>query len=171
VSAILSGLLAAVVVTVVVVVLVIWVLPAPNRRSLWRIVIALAGVALALVGVLVLLRARENRRADEFDEGRINPIPATAESVGMGEAIYRQQCQVCHGASGGGNGPGAAGLNPPVSDFRVHLLAGHTDGRFFHWISEGIPGTAMPAFKDRLRDEERWHVINFIRHTFTPQEK
>jgi hypothetical protein len=29
----------------------------------------------------------------------------------------------------------------------------------------------MPAFKDRLRVEERWHVINFIRHTFTPQEK
>ena len=58
-----------------------------------------------------------------------------------------------------------------MSDVRVHLLAGHSDGRFFHWVSEGIPGTAMPSFKNSLSAGDRGHVINFMRHAFTPAEK
>ena len=44
------------------------------------------------------------------------------------------------------------------------------DGRLFFWISEGIGGTAMPAFKDRLSETERWDVVNFLK-TFTPAER
>lgn len=169
-SPILSAVLAAAVISGIVLGLVIRTLPRPRRRPLWVIVIGLgAAVLFLLLGIL--LRWERVNRSPGFDEGLINPIPATAGSIARGEAIYRQNCQVCHGLSGGGNGPGAAGLNPPVSDFRIHLLAGHTDGRFFHWISEGIPGTAMPAFGGQLSEVERWHVINFMRHTFTPQEK
>jgi hypothetical protein len=31
-------------------------------------------------------------------------------------------------------------------------------------------GTAMPAFKDRLSETERWDVVNFLK-TFTPAER
>ncbi|HEY6102131.1 MAG TPA: cytochrome c [bacterium] len=169
-SPILIAVLAAAVISGVVVGLVIRALPRPRRRPLWMLLISLAALVLSLL-VAAARQWERVRPPREFAEGLINPVAATPESIVRGEAIYRQNCQVCHGLSGGGNGPGAAGLNPPVSDFRVHLLAGHTDGRFFHWISEGIPGTAMPAFGDRLSEEERWDVINYMRHTFTPQEK
>jgi mono/diheme cytochrome c family protein len=161
--------LATVMVTGVVIALAAWMLPRPRRRPLWAIALSLAASALLLSAVLVIVRPRGEQ--DAVDEGLTNPISPTPDALAAGEAIYRERCQVCHGASGGGNGPGAAGLNPPVSDFRVHLLAGHTDARFFHWISEGIPGTAMPAFKTRLSIEERWQLITFMRHTFTPAEK
>ena len=36
--------------------------------------------------------------------------------------------------------------------------------------SEGIGGTAMPAFKDRLSETERWDVVNFLK-AFTPTER
>lgn len=94
---------------------------------------------------------------------RPNPIPATTESLAAGERIYRQHCGVCHGVIGAGDGPAAAGLRPRPVDLRVHVAAGHSDGFFFYWISEGFRGTAMPAFKSRLSVEERWHVVNFIR--------
>jgi mono/diheme cytochrome c family protein len=142
-------------------------LPRESRRPVWTAAGVLALAAIALLPVLLRLRGPQPTSVEEL----FNPIASTPESVVAGEAIYRTRCQVCHGVSGAGNGPGAAGLDPPVSDFRVHLVAGHSDGRFFHWISEGIPGTAMPAFKNVLGEEERWHVINFMRHAFTPAEK
>ncbi len=94
---------------------------------------------------------------------RPNPVPATTASLTAGERIYRQQCDACHGVTGAGDGPAAAGLRPRPVDLRVHVAAGHSDGFFFYWISEGFKGTAMPAFKNRLSVEERWHVVNFIR--------
>ena len=42
-------------------------------------------------------------------------------------------------------------------------MAQHTDGDLFWWIARGIPGTPMPAFGDSLNEEERWHLVNYIR--------
>jgi len=58
------------------------------------------------------------------------------------------------------------------TDFVAHFASGHVhpDGRLFFWISEGIGGTAMPAFKDRLSETERWDVVNFLK-AFTPTER
>jgi mono/diheme cytochrome c family protein len=38
-----------------------------------------------------------------------------------------------------------------------------TDALLFTRITQGLPGTAMPAFRDTLTDEERWHVVNYLR--------
>jgi hypothetical protein len=43
------------------------------------------------------------------------------------------------------------------------MAAGHTDAQLFDWLSNGVPGTAMAAFKDALSVEDRWHLINYIR--------
>jgi mono/diheme cytochrome c family protein len=54
----------------------------------------------------------------------------------------------------------------------AHFASGHVhpEGRLFFWITEGMGGTAMPAFKDRLSETERWDVVNFLK-TFTPAER
>jgi copper transport protein len=49
------------------------------------------------------------------------------------------------------------------------MAAGHTDAQLFDWITNGVPGTAMAAFKEQLTADERWHVINYIR-TFAQPE-
>lgn len=99
---------------------------------------------------------------------RTNPIPFSAQSVARGQIVYRAECQACHGVTGAGDGPAAAGLDPRPADLRIHMAAGHSDGQLYAWISEGFAGTAMPAFKNRLSEEDRWHVINFLR-TLVPQ--
>jgi mono/diheme cytochrome c family protein len=93
-----------------------------------------------------------------------NPTPVTAESLAKGRSLYfAQDCPLCHGENGRGDGPLAAGLRPPPADFRVHMAAGHTDGQLFDWITNGYPGSAMPAYRDRLTEEERWYLITFMR--------
>jgi mono/diheme cytochrome c family protein len=49
----------------------------------------------------------------------------------------------------------------------VHTAPGvHTDGELFYWVSYGFQGSAMPAWKDTLTEEQRWDVINYARATF-----
>jgi putative copper resistance protein D len=53
---------------------------------------------------------------------------------------------------------------PRPADLRVHMAPGiHTDGELFYWISYGYPGSAMPAWKDVLTEEQRWDVMNYAR--------
>ena len=96
-----------------------------------------------------------------------NPFPPTPDSIARGRETYQTECVACHGVRGRGDGPAAVSLNPKPADFRVHMAAGHTDADLFYWLSEGVAGTAMPAFKDRLSADERWHVINYLK-TFAP---
>lgn len=134
-------------------------LPMPGR---WRV-----SMRLSEGTVDVTVQARESPQLRAARE-RANPIAFSAQSVARGRIVYQAECQACHGVTGGGDGPAAAGLDPRPADLRIHMAAGHSDGQLYNWISEGFAGTAMPAFKNRLPEEDRWHVINFL-HTLVPQ--
>jgi mono/diheme cytochrome c family protein len=91
-----------------------------------------------------------------------NPFTPDADSLAKGRAVYTENCASCHGTAGRGDGPAAPGLHPPPSNLAEHVPL-HPDSELFRFISEGIPGTAMPSFSDTLTDEEIWHVINYIK--------
>ena len=91
-----------------------------------------------------------------------NPIAPTSDSVAAGQVVYERYCQTCHGVNGHGDGPGAAGLEPPPADLTVHAPH-HGDAHMFGFISNGIEGTAMVGLRESLTDDEIWHVINFVR--------
>jgi mono/diheme cytochrome c family protein len=81
-----------------------------------------------------------------------------------GKDLYSQNCLPCHGPSGMGDGPAALTLNPRPANLQVHVVPGvHSDAQLFEWISNGYPGTAMPAFGERLSDVQRWDLVNYIR--------
>jgi copper transport protein len=126
-----------------------------------------ASVALALLGAVLYARTIDgptdaaDAHADE--QPARNPISPDAASLASGKALYEQNCATCHGATGRGDGPLAAALNPRPADFREHMEAGHSDGELYAWVAKGVPGTGMPAFEDRLSETDRWHIINYIR--------
>lgn len=98
-----------------------------------------------------------------------NPIPPNSESVAAGQEVYSTYCASCHGMEGKGDGPVGLTLNPRPADLSQHAIAGiHADAQLFEWITNGFPGSRMPAFKTTLSDTERWHLVNFIR-TLTPK--
>lgn len=95
-----------------------------------------------------------------------NPIPADAESLVRGRMIYDTNCAACHGDSGWGDGPAAANFDPPPASL-THTAPMLSEAYLFYRISEGgnfAPfNSAMPAWKDKLNETERWKVINYIR--------
>jgi mono/diheme cytochrome c family protein len=90
-----------------------------------------------------------------------NPTPDTPETAAAGRATYERLCVVCHGVRGAGDGPAAFTMNPRPLDLNVHVPL-HAPGEHFHWISEGIPGTAMPPWRNQLSETERWQLVRYL---------
>jgi putative copper resistance protein D len=89
--------------------------------------------------------------------------PYAAPSVARGAAVYAENCVLCHGATGRGDGPAATSLpNRPANLTEPHLFA-HSPGDLFWWVSQGKNNGVMPGFAGVLNPSQRWDVINFIR--------
>ena len=129
-----------------------------------RRALAIAGCAILLGGLGGVMAVRDVQRAAAEAAAQVAALnhPATAASIARGAAIYQQNCAMCHGADARGDGPLAASLNPPPSNLIVHVPQ-HPDADLESWIANGFPGSAMPAFKDRLSEQERWDVLNYLK--------
>ena len=89
--------------------------------------------------------------------------PYAAASVDRGAALYAENCTLCHGATGRGNGPAAAGLPIRPADLTEAHLFAHSPGDLFWWLSHGMDEGVMPGFAGILNPDQRWDVINFLR--------
>jgi mono/diheme cytochrome c family protein len=93
-------------------------------------------------------------------------LSVTPAQLEQGAALYQTHCLSCHGATGKGDGPSAAGLaNRPKDLTDQAYIAQKSDTAFFTAISEGV-APAMPAFAGSLSEDERWAVSAYLR-TFT----
>jgi high-affinity iron transporter len=89
----------------------------------------------------------------------LDELPAQTPSLARGAEVYQANCAGCHGAVGRGDGPEAAGLDPPPANLADGAaLGGVSPLDYFRRISIGTAGTAMPAFEGRLPAEDRWAV-------------
>ncbi len=91
-------------------------------------------------------------------EPKVAVAPNTANA---GYGIYLQNCAVCHGDTGRGDGPRAATLARPPADL---TRTGRQSLQYIYWrIAEGVPGTAMPAWKLTLHEEQLWYLTAYVR--------
>ncbi len=95
-------------------------------------------------------------------EGLKNPIPPTKESIRMGQALFRIYCFPCHGESGKGNGPVGKIFEVPPADLTSDYVKELTDGWIWGTITFG--SYVMPRYGYDTTPEERWHIVNYIRH-------
>lgn len=131
----------------------------PGARPVWQRALGLPAVILPVVlGVVVMTRPVESSAP------QANPIAMDSASIARGQAVFAERCAPCHGPAGKGDGPVGQTLNPRPADLTQHAIPGvHSDAQLFEWITNGFPGTQMPAFKSSLSDTDRWHLVNFIR--------
>src|SRR2546422_8724149 len=95
----------------------------------------------------------------------------TAQDTTKGKAVYVKWCAGCHGDGGAGDGPAASHMLPRPRDFtgaiyKIRATASGqlpTDQDVLRSIDEGLPGTAMPAWKDRLSERERRDVLAYLK--------
>src|SRR2546428_10505537 len=91
----------------------------------------------------------------------------TAQDTTKGKVVYVKWCAGCHGDRGAGDGRAASHMLPRPRDFpgaiyKIRTTASGqlpTDQDVLRSIADGLPGTAMPAWKDRLSERERRDVV------------
>ena len=95
--------------------------------------------------------------------------PLDADAI---EAVYMKRCSQCHGEEGDGLGVAADRMYPAPRDFTLGLFKYKTtdadsefptDEDLRRTIMEGLPGTAMPAWKTLLSDAEVTGLIQLIK--------
>ena len=98
-------------------------------------------------------------------------VPATAESVTRGVAVYAKlQCSKCHGEDGRGTGATATSFD---DDWGFPLRAtnlsepwifhgGPTSADIFMRFRAGISGTPMPSYKGAATDAAMWDLANYV---------
>lgn len=91
-----------------------------------------------------------------------NPAAADAESLQRGLVLYQTHCLSCHGNSGRGDGPVGEKYIPEPIDLTIRYIQNQPDGQIFYTVSHG--GVIMPYYRDSIAVEDRWHLVNYIKH-------
>lgn len=90
-------------------------------------------------------------------------LPSRAVDLTAGRAIYEEHCAACHGVTGRGDGPNAAGMNPPPPALGdAATMADVSPALMFRITSVGIAGTPMVPWSEKLTPDQRWDVISYI---------
>ena len=100
----------------------------------------------------------------EFADPQPGPTPS-AQQLAQGQQVYAQHCASCHGPAGGGDGFAANDLPVPVAptDFRNQRIDYEGALRV---LRNGVDGTSMVRWTERLSDEEIQAAAHYVRSLF-----
>ncbi|MGZ6372962.1 MAG: c-type cytochrome, partial [Candidatus Limnocylindria bacterium] len=141
---------------------------APRLGGAARVARAVLVVIAVVLGLGIGSRAAVEA-ANRPTANAANPLSASAASIARGRLIYLANCSSCHGTDGAGGGPQAAGMLPAPGAIGS-TVAGLEDGELQSLVTNGVAGTAMPAFATRLSENDRWDLVNYL-HDRWPQAK
>jgi mono/diheme cytochrome c family protein len=95
--------------------------------------------------------ARDGARALQVDEADMN----------RGRERYTISCEVCHGATGSGNGIVSKYRLNGVANYHTDRLRQMTDGEIFNTITNGKG--QMLGYGYNIAIDDRWRIIMYIR--------
>ena len=83
------------------------------------------------------------------------PFHNSAADIDTGRAAFRIYCAPCHGI-------GAAGGSGPDLTLGVYEV-GDSDEDLFEVIRDGVNGTEMSGFGERMNDNTIWRILAYVR--------
>ena len=102
------------------------------------------------------------RRSLRLRAARIEvPDLEQAGQAQRGLALYRRHCVQCHGAPGVAPEPFALGMTPAPANL-VFTAREWPPAEIFWVVKEGLKMTGMPAWKQRMPDEDIWAIVSFM---------
>ncbi len=138
-----------------------------NRTSMWLARAIGACMVLGMFGFIAGRVVAQTAPATPWvvpdDAKKVkNPIPPTPETLTAAQDLFTDNCVLCHGEKGMGDGPGAAAIKVKPANFTdAKMMATETDGSLFWKMTSGRG--PMPSWKDTLTDKERWELVGYIR--------
>ena len=89
--------------------------------------------------------------------GQTLQIATGPQAVTQGKTLYDQHCTACHGANGG-----AGDRAPAIVSAATSMRGQRSDAQLMAIVKNGIPGSAMPAWNNRLSDGDISTIGAFI---------
>lgn len=89
---------------------------------------------------------------------------ATPDELASARINFQKHCAVCHGEKAEGGMKELEGKKFKVPSLREGHALEHTDDKFMNQITGG--DEEMPAFKDKLSQDEIRDLVKFIRKEF-----
>jgi mono/diheme cytochrome c family protein len=93
-----------------------------------------------------------------------SPLEPSEDNLVAGIALYRANCQVCHGGADGAISPIAKGLSPGAPQLAKHEVDDDPEGETYWKVAHGIRFTGMPGFGGTLSGPEMWQLSLFAKH-------
>lgn len=89
-------------------------------------------------------------------------VSAADGDAAKGKAIFQAKCVACHGPQGKGDGPIGSKLKPPAPDFTSAASKAKSQDELRNITENGIPKTAMKAYKQQLTEAEIQDVLAYV---------
>jgi mono/diheme cytochrome c family protein len=107
----------------------------------------------------------------DIEKIRLASGPVNRDAPSGARGLFREHCMHCHGITGDGAGPTAAFLNPYPRDYRRGLFKFKSTRAkdepatedLLRTVTEGLQGTAMPAFK-LYSPQDREALVEYVKY-------
>lgn len=97
------------------------------------------------------------------ENGLDKPWVSSEAVIAHGSTVYQNNCAVCHGPGGKGDGPAGQASNPPARNLvEGNWQKGGSSIALYETLKNGIPGTTMASFS-YLSPKDRWAMVVYIR--------
>ncbi|VAX08032.1 hypothetical protein MNBD_GAMMA26-1695 [hydrothermal vent metagenome] len=117
--------------------------------------------------------------AEDFADPELDPnkfvitlspkVPSSPASIAKGKVLYEEnKCWECHGKELRGDGrtnlKNDWGDQTRVPNLRYgwNYRGGRMPEDIVYSFIAGLNGTAMPSYEDSIKDEDRWHLANYM---------
>lgn len=113
---------------------------------------------------LAQVRAQTKQLSQDLQEVLDVPMaPEHTPNMAKGKKLFQENCTACHGATGAGDGPLAADLDPAPTNFLdANRMAQLSTFALYNTITLGVEGTSMASYEKALTSEERWDMAYYI---------
>lgn len=109
--------------------------------------------------------AAGNQTAVNSGKQNESQTATTGQSTELAAAseTFKTICAKCHQESGEGGDVTINGKKLKVPNFKTERMKNDSDEDFIDAVANGIPEDGMPAFKDRLNEEQIKNLVQYIR--------
>ncbi len=108
--------------------------------------------------LVALIQRWDEIPAEAIPQPPAQPIIVTEQLLATGQTLYAQTCSRCHGTDGQGT------RRAPALNVQTFFDKVTTDAAMVQIVTSGVPGTAMPAWGDRMSVSEIEAVVAYVRN-------
>lgn len=125
--------------------------------------------AVIVSALFILYGCSENKPANVSQNTAVSNVPTnvhpseTPNEVAMGAKLYTDNCAKCHKDDGTGGKVTVDGKEIDADNLTDKKRVALSDEKIIRVIKEGAEDDGMPAFKDKLTEDQIKEVVRYVR--------